>query len=80
MGIRAWSITWMGAAIVSIFVSTVAISVVPETNPRQQMTRSFGVRRTVAPLRGGLIEKSLRPVPPIHDALWPPLPSFPVLN
>ena len=76
MGIRAWYITWLGAAIVLIITFTVAISVVPETNPRQLVTRPFDVRRTVAPLRGSLTERALRPVPLIHDALWPPLPAF----
>lgn len=75
MGIRAWYITWMGAVIVVVLAWAVAISVVPETGPAQSTTRSFDLKRTVAPMRGGLIERSLRPVPPIHDALWPRLPT-----
>ena len=71
MGSPVRNIIWI--VIVFLAVGRVAISVAPETSAPRQMIESFDVRRTVAPLRGGQIEVALRPIPRIHDALWPRL-------
>jgi hypothetical protein len=78
MQIRTWPIVCAGMVIAVILVCTAAVSVDSETALPLPMRSPFDVQSTVAPMRGGKIEGALRPFPPIHDALWPPIPPISV--
>jgi|SaaInlStandDraft_2_1057019.scaffolds.fasta_scaffold77224_3 hypothetical protein len=76
MQVRVWPIICAGAVSAVILACSAAVSVDSETTLPPPMASPFDVQSTVAPLRGGKIESALRPIPPIHNALWPPIPVF----
>jgi hypothetical protein len=61
------------AAIVLLVLG--AMSLVPGSTPTRSAPPTGNFKNAVARLRGSRIETALRPVPPVHDAIWPPLPS-----
>jgi hypothetical protein len=76
MQVRVWPLICSGTVGAVIFACSAGVSVDYETRLSPPMASPFDVRSTVAPMRGGKIEISLRPIPPIHDALWPPIPPI----
>lgn len=73
MGNRMRTIIGGKIAIVVVALSAAAMLLIPGSTPTRPAPQSGNFNNAIAGLRGSRIEAALRPVPPVHDALWPPL-------